>query len=109
MTDAIRKGTGLGIGDNALDLAPGAMRAVEIDPKKIGRDGYLLIGQKEALDRWMGVMMNAITKTSDATEKRICEDILAGMYEDMERIEFKLAQVAHARGAIKVIDATDLH
>lgn len=105
----LRKGTGLGIGSNALDLAPGTMKRVEIDPKKIGRDGYLLIGQKEAIDRWMAVIMNAITKTSDATEKRICEDILAGLYEDMERIEFKLAEVAHQRGALKVVDEFGVH
>lgn len=109
MSDDTRKGTGLGIGNSLLEHAPGGMRAVEIDPKKIGRDGYILIGQKEAIDRWMQVIMNAVTKTSDATEKRICEDILAGMYEDMERIEFKLAEIAHQRGALKVVDEFDLH
>ena len=109
MTDDIRRGAGLGIGKGAIELAPAAMKAVEIDPKKIGRDGYILIGQKECLDRWMSVMMNAITKTSDANEKRICEDILAGMYEDMERIEGMLAQIAHSRGALKFIEPTDMN
>lgn len=109
MADMVRRGTGLGAGSSLVELAPAGMRAVEIDPKKIGRDGYILIGQKEALDRWIAVMTNAVTKTRDANEKRICEDILAGMFEDMERITTLLAAIANQRGAIKIMDEFDVN
>lgn len=96
----LKRGTGAG----TIEAVQSDMRVVEIDPHKIGRDGYLMIGQKVALERWMHVLQKSYAATRDRQEKRILEDILSGMFEDMERIEVRLAEIAQSRNALKFLD-----
>lgn len=96
-----------------VEQIPTGMRQAEIDPRKIGRRGHQLVGQSEALTRWIAVLMKASTRTRDRHEKRICDDILSGMFEDMERVQSELAVLANKTGALHVtdefIEPTDLH
>lgn len=87
-----------------IELIPTGMKQVEIDPRKMGRDGHQLVGQSEALNRWISVLQKAAVRTRDRNEKRICDDILVGMFEDLERVQMRLSEIAGKRGALKVTD-----
>ena len=87
-----------------IEQIPTGMKQVEIDPAKMGRKGHQMVGQSEALNRWISVLQKASVRTRDRNEKRIVDDILVGMFEDLERVQMQLAEIANTRGALKVTD-----
>ena len=74
-----------------------------LDAKKLGRDGFLMMGEVNALNRWMIAFDNMRQKSQDLTERTFLGEVVAALTEDAERIQMELAVYAQARGAGKEV------
>ena len=79
-----------------------------IDQKKLGRDGFVMVGEINAMERWARAFAGMREATPDLLERKFLMEIVAALLDDAERIQMELARYAMARGAGKLHDKLEL-
>jgi hypothetical protein len=81
--------------------------AFQIDPRRIGREGLMLVGQMQALTKWAANLKAHADKTLDLRERHVLLEVVKALDEDGEQVKFSLAMLAQSRGAGKVVTEDD--
>ena len=79
-----------------------------IDQSKLGRDGFVMVGEINALYRWSVAFDNMRERSSDLTERTFLSEVCTALREDAERMQMELARYAQALGACVLHDKAEV-
>ena len=77
---------------------------VTVDPKKMGKDGWLMMGEVNSLVRWVVAFDAMRERSTDMIERKFLSEICSALNDDAERIKIEFAKYAIARGAGQMVD-----
>ncbi len=79
-----------------------AGKFVEIECAKLGPDGFKMIGELDALGRWISAFDRMRNGSAIAQERIFLGEVIAALAADAERVKLAFVQYATRVGAAKV-------